>query len=426
LSDRAPSPFRDALSLLGPGPFRRYMIGESVSMTGTWMQMMAQSWVVTTLTSSALMLGVINFASGVPMLLLSMIGGTFADRHDKRAILMICLGVQIALSIVMGGLILTGQIAIWHVIAIAALLGIVNAFEMPAVSALVPELVSKDRIKDAIALDRALFHATRLVGPAIAGVVIAAFGNAVAFFVNAFSFVPLIIALLTLPPRPTGTAEEEEARTGGMGDALMFVRTDRPTLAMVALMAANTLFVFPIMMVLLPLYAKVTLGLGAGGFGTLMSAAALGSLVGSLGLMGVAPAQRLSRLVMACAGATVAVGVLAAAQHLLLAMAALAVMSVALSTLFGLANTIVIERTPVPLRGRVSAVIGIASFGLMPFAGLAVSAYADAIGMRGAIATGAAAFGLVSAAVLMMAGRHVSEAPERAAEHAEPAPVETP
>lgn len=420
MSDSAKPGFAHALTLLGPGPFRRYMIGESISMTGTWMQMMAQSWVVTTLTSSVFMLGVINFASGVPMLLLSMVGGTAADRLDKRAILMACLAAQAAMAVLVGALVMGNALALWHLIAVSVVLGVINAFEMPAVSALVPELVDKDRIKDAIALDRSLFHATRLVGPAVAGMVIAAWGNAVAFFVNALSFLPLMIALMTLPERPAGTAEEEEQRAGGMGDALAFVRTDRPTLAMVALVGATTLFVFPIMLVMLPLYAKDALGLGASAMGFLMSATAVGSLTGSLGLIGVRHDQRLGRLVAGSIGITVAVATLAVAQGLAVAAGAMALMAVCLSTLVGLSNTIVIERTPVALRGRVSAITGIANFGLMPFTGLGVTALADAITMRQAIGVCAAAFAVVALVVLLVAGKHPNEAVIRA--EAQPSP----
>src|SRR5260221_7340220 len=127
--------------LLRSGPFARYMRGEAISMTGTWMQLMAQSWVMTTLTSSAVMLGMVNFATGVPMIALSMIGGSFADRADKRNILLVTQVVQILLAVLVGWLVATGRIEIWHVLAVAALLGISNSFEMPAAAALVPELV---------------------------------------------------------------------------------------------------------------------------------------------------------------------------------------------------------------------------------------------------------------------------------------------
>ena len=139
------------LALLRPGPFRRYIIGTSISDTGTWMQIMAQGWVMSTLTDKAIMLGMVNFAAGLPMIFLTMFGGSMADRFDKRRILIWTQVVQIALAIVVGILIFSGRIQIWHIIAVAGLLGIAFAFEHPALAALVPELVTHEEIAGAVA-----------------------------------------------------------------------------------------------------------------------------------------------------------------------------------------------------------------------------------------------------------------------------------
>src|SRR5882724_7486470 len=153
-----------ALALLRPGAFRRYIIGSAISDTGTWMQVMAQGWVMSTLTNKAILLGMANFAAGIPTLALTMIGGSVADRHDKRLILIATQVVQIATAITLGALVMAGRIQIWHVVLISAVLGTCIAFEMPAISALVPELVKKEEIATAIALDRSVFHGSRLVG----------------------------------------------------------------------------------------------------------------------------------------------------------------------------------------------------------------------------------------------------------------------
>src|SRR5438477_6328123 len=139
MNSDAPASRGKMLALLRPGPFRRYIIGTSISDTGTWMQIMAQGWVMSTLTDQAIMLGMVNFAAGLPMIFLTMFGGSAADRFDKRRILVWTQVVQIALAVVIGLLILTGRIQIWHIIAVAGLLGIAFAFEHPALSALVPE-----------------------------------------------------------------------------------------------------------------------------------------------------------------------------------------------------------------------------------------------------------------------------------------------
>ena len=159
------------------------------------MQVMTQGWVMATLTSSAFMLGLVNLCAGLPMLALTMVGGSAADKFDKRKILLITQYVQIVLAISIGLLIWSGKIQIWHIFVFAALLGVSNSFEMPTLSALVPELVKRDEIQSAISIDRSVFHGSRVVGPAIGGYLISAWGMASAFFANAISFVALIVAI---------------------------------------------------------------------------------------------------------------------------------------------------------------------------------------------------------------------------------------
>src|ERR1700756_412917 len=223
---------RHALRVLRAGPFRRYIIGSSISDTGTWMQVMAQGYVMSTLTNKALLLGMANLAAGLPMLLLTMAGGSVADRFDKRKILLATQYLQIALAISIGLLIMSGKIQIWHILAFAVVLGISNSFEMPTLNAFVPELVTRGEIQSAIAVDRAVFHASRVVGPAFAGILISAWGAASAFFCNAISFIAMIIALFTIPPRSRGTAEEESKRASGIKDGFRYVAKDKPSLAM--------------------------------------------------------------------------------------------------------------------------------------------------------------------------------------------------
>jgi MFS family permease len=391
-----------ARALLRGGPFARYMAGEGISMTGTWMQAMAQSWVMTTLTDSAAMLGMVNFATGLPMIALSMVGGSFADRYDKRNILLLTQVVQILLALLVGWLVASGQIQIWHILAVAILLGVSASFEMPAASALVPELVAKSQVATAIAIDRSVFHGTRLIGPALAGYVIGFWGPASAFFINAFSFIALMVALFTLSPRAKGSVEEEEQRLGGMKQGLAYVRSDKPTLAMIALMASTTVFVFPVMVVMLPLYVKNVLQLGPDKMGLLMGISGIGSLTGSIGLLGVRRENRRRLLLGAVFGVTLALTGLSAAHWFAVAAGSLILLSLGVSTIIGLANTVVQERAPGPMRGRVSAIAGLSFFGLMPFAGLGITTVADRMGIRTALLVSAAAY--ITAAIYVLAG----------------------
>src|SRR4029078_1389354 len=158
-----------SLALLRQGPFRRYIIGSLISDSGTWMQMMAQSWVMSGLTSKAILLGLVNFAAGLPALILAPIAGSLADRMDKRKLLVAKQIVQIIFAVALGLLVMSGHVRVWHIIFFALLLGIAFSYEVPSISALFPDLVNRDEIAAAVALDRSVFHGSRLIGPSLAG-----------------------------------------------------------------------------------------------------------------------------------------------------------------------------------------------------------------------------------------------------------------
>jgi MFS family permease len=400
---------RNALRVLRAGPFRRFIIGSAISDTGTWMQVMAQGYVMSTLTNKALLLGMANFAAGLPMLALTMLGGSAADRFDKRKILLVTQYVQIALAIAIGLLIMSGKIAIWHIFGFAMILGISNSFEMPTLNAFVPELVARNEIQSAIAIDRAAFHGSRVVGPALAGIFISAWGAASAFFANAISFVALIIALFIIPPRRRGSAEEEEKRASGIKDGFRYVAMDKPSLAMIALIATTTVFIFPIITVMMPLYVRVVLGLGADKFGFLMGASAVGSVVGAIFLISIPRDKRVPLMMVDVGIVACAIFGLSRAPSFYVATALLIFNSLGLSMNFGLANTIVQERAPDYLRGRVAAVFMLSFVGLMPVAGLGITSVSDLIGMRSALAIAAVFYAVISLFVLARVRRQCSE-----------------
>jgi len=414
---------RNALRVLRPGAFRRYIIGSAISDTGTWMQVFAQGWVMATLTSSAFMLGLANFCAGVPMLALMMVGGSAADIFDKRKILLITQYVQIGIAISIGLLIWSGKVAIWQIFVFAAIQGISNSFEMPTLSALVPELVKREEIQAAISLDRSVFHGSRVVGPAIGGVLVSAWGLASAFFANALSFVALIIAILTLPPRRKGTVEEEEKRTTGMKEGLRFVAKDPPSRAMIILIATQSFCIFPIITVMMPLYVRMVLRLGPDKLGFLMGASAIGALVGSIFLIGL-PRDKRIPLMMGCAAAVVVAMLgLSRGPSFLVATGLLIVNSLGLATNFGLCSTIVQERAPDYLRGRVSGVFMLSFVGVMPFAGLGVTSLSDFIGMRTALAIAAILYGTITLFVLARVRKQCCEPAVSGTPPAETPPV---
>jgi MFS family permease len=414
---------KDALDLLRPGPFRRYILGAAISDTGTWMQVMAQGWVVSTLTNKAIVLGLVNLAAGLPTLALTMYGGSLADRYDKRKILIATQIVQIASAIVLGYLVMANTIQIWHVIILATVLGAAIAFEIPAISALVPELVERKQIGAAVNMDRAVFHGSRFIGSSVAGILVSSWGAASAFFANAISFVALIISLGSLPARKQGTKEEEEQRRSSMMDGLRYVKSDHVMVAMVALIALTTIFVFPIVSpVMLPLYVRNILHLGPRELGWLMAMSATGAFSGALGLLTIAPGKRYKFMTGNAVGIAAGLLCMSLSTNFWLTAPAMAFLAVGLSMNFGLANTIVQERAPAPLRGRISAVFGMSFFGLMPIAGLLVPGFSDLVGMRTALGVAAVLFATGAFFILRAAGRKACEASVTTANEIEPTP----
>jgi MFS family permease len=424
MSADAPGSRRKMLALLHAGPFRRFIIGSLISDSGTWMQWMAQGYVMSTLTDSAFLIGLATFATGVMTIIFAPSGGSAADRLDKRKILIAAQIAQVLLAVVMGWLVQTNQIQLWQIIIFGSLLGIAIAFEMPAISALVPELVKRDEIASAVALDRSVFHGSRLIGPSVAGYFIGWWGTASAFFANAFSFIALIIALVSLPKRAIGTAEEEAQRKTGFAEGIRYVRSNRIIISMVMLIACNTIFIFPaISPAMLPLYVRHILHLGARELGWLMAVSGTGAFLGAVGLLTVERERRLKFMSFNVVAIAVGVFCMSRSHSFLFTAFAMGLVAIALSMNFGLANTIVQEHAPPALRGRVSAVFGMSFFGLMPVGALVVPGVSDLIGMRTALALASVIYGIAAIYVLSMAGRHVCDRPEAPISESEMAPI---
>lgn len=393
------------------GAFSRYIAGEAISMTGTWMQTFAQGWVLTGLTSNALVLALVNLAQGIPTILLTFVGGSSADKYDKRLIIHAALAIQLIIAAAMGWLILGGHVEVWHLAVAAVILGVVYAFEVPAVAAFVPELVRKEEMSQAIAIDRSVFHATRLLGPATAGLLVQKVGLASAYFLNAASYLALIAAILTIKARPRSSAEDQAKREGGIGPGLAFVRNDAPTRGMILLLCSVTSFASPVLMILLPLYARNTLHFDSGHAGVLTSLSGVGALTGSLGLLLIRPTFRATALRLASVTIVLALLGLSQATTLLFACISIVGLTLGLSTTFGVANIVIQERAPDHLRGRISGVASLSFFGILPFAGLLSGGLVQLVGMRPALMIAAACLALAAGAVLLHRHGAVSTAP---------------
>jgi len=317
--------------------------------------------------------------------------------------------LQIGIAVSLGLLIWSKNIVIWQVFIFASIQGLSNSFEMPTLNAFVPELVKRDEIQSAISIDRTVFHGSRMMGFSLSGILISALGMASAFFANAVSFVAFIIALSTIPPRARGTAEEEEKRASGIKDGFRYVAKDKPSLAMIGLIAATTVLIFPIITVMMPLYGKLVLHLAADRVGFLMGASAVGSVIGAIFLISIPRDRRVPFMMVNVGIVACAIFTLSRAPGFYLATVVLIFNSLGLAMNFGLANTIVQERAPDYLRGRVSAVFMLSFVGLMPVAGLGITSVSDLIGMRTALAIAAVCYAAIALVVLARVRRQCSE-----------------
>jgi MFS family permease len=372
-----------SLQPLRHSDFRRYWIGQAVSLVGTWMQVMALGWVVTGLSSDALVLGLLNASSALPILLLSLKGGEIADRVEKRRILIVTQLALMALAFVTAALVSSGRIQLWHVFALSVVQGVATAFDLPAAQSMPPELVEPKEIPNAVGLMQSIFHGARLVGPAVAGILIARLGNASAFVANGASFVAVIGTLLAITPRPPKPRAAGQ-RGGGrarIAEGFAYVRKDRATSALITLLTLVTTFVFPFLVVLMVYYVRYTLGVDdASDLGTLMSTSGLGSLTGSIALLSGSARTRRAWLVGAVVGVALGMLGLSLAHDLAHAVPCSFVLSFSVSSLMGRVSQMIQERVPGELRGRVVSITSLAFTGVMPFAGMAWSFLVDRLG----------------------------------------------
>ena len=391
---------RHSLSVLRSGVFGRFMIAEFISMIGAWMQTQAQQFLVEERAHTSLDQALISFALMIVIPLFGPWGGSLADRSDRRRILITVIGIQAILAASVGVLAQAQWLQMWQLTVVAVILGITHAFEGPAYSALLPSLVPREKLGAAVALDRSVFHAGRIIGPALAGIMVASWGVSSAFYANSLSFLGPLIILASLPPRVRGSEEEEHARKTGFADGFRFVRGDAPTYRMVLIMAANALFCSPFVMVLLTFYARRELRLDPAQVGWLMSLTGIGALIASFGLLAIPARKRPSYLRLGAACSVVAMGALAVAGNFLVAALAYGVLTLGLNFIFGIGNQLVQERAPDALRGRVSAVASLSFVAVIPFSGIFAALLDVWVGMRWALVICAVGYAIVAGPLL--------------------------
>jgi len=381
--------------------FRVYWTGSLLSNTGTWMQTLAQSWLVYQLTGSALLLGTVNFLQGLPSLFLALVGGVLADRIERRKLMLITQVAQMALALLLAGLTLAGVVRVEQVMVIAFLSGLVNAIATPTRQGIISDLVPREDLQNAIAVSSAQFQTSQLVGPAIAGVLVATVGAGWAFLLNGLSFGAVIVSLLMLrlPPWKAPAVKVPMWRSAREGVSFVFHHQVLGTLVLVA--AVPALFLRPSQQSLLPVFAASVLDVGATGLGLLMSANGAGALAGALLVASLGRIHHRG-LLQLCSGVAYGVAlILFAASRRLELSAALLFLGAAFSMIFtSLNQTFLQTLAPDEMRGRVLSVLTLTTFGMIPLGSFIAGAAAEQWGAAVVVAAGGAISALFMLAVL--------------------------
>ncbi len=345
--------------------FRLFWFGQIISLSGTWMHSLAQSWLVYSLTKSPLYLGIIASAASLPILFFTLFGGMVADRFPKRNILVATQTLSMLLALVIAVLAGEGIIQVWHVGVVAALLGTVNAFDVPARQAFLAEVVEKADITNAIALNSAAFNGARIVGPVIAGFIIAGVGIPACFFINAVSFIPVIIALTRIKARIT-TRTYDKGLFKDMADGWRFVSGEKEVLAIMSWIALFSLLGIPYV-TLLPVLAGEVLSVGARGLSLLMAFAGAGSLIAAMTIAFRGDVRR-KDLFIPLSGLVFSAAILgisfSSSFHLSLALILCAGWGVV--SFLATSNGFIQQAVPDSLRGRVMSVYTLVFLGLAP------------------------------------------------------------
>jgi MFS family permease len=366
--------------------FQLFIAGQLVSLIGTWMQTTAQLWLVYDLTHSPALLGIFGFANQIPMLVLASVGGYVGDRYSRHRGVIATQTISMLLAFILAGLTLSHHIHEWSLIAITFLVGIVNAFDVPIRQAFFVEMVGKEDLPNAIALNSSIFNGARVVGPAIAGFAIAWIGAGWCFFLNGLSFFAVILALLAMRIQPQERKPSTESPLQSLLEGFRFAMKDRPIRSALLLLSLLSLLGLQYS-VFMPIFANDILHAGARGLGLLMSAAGVGAVLGALQFAARTTYKGLAKWIAAMS-VICACGLIVFSQsHVFwLSAAVLFVVGFAATSQMAATNTTVQNRVPDELRGRVMAVYATMFMGVQPLGALLAGGIAKRIGAPSTLA----------------------------------------
>lgn len=397
------SRFHDTVRSLKHRNFQLFFSGQMISLVGTWMDTVAEAWLVYRLTGSSLLLGTVTFAGQIPVFLLAPLSGMVADRFNRRKIVIATQASSMVLASILAALTLSKHVTVMQVIALAALMGVVNAFDIPARQSFLVEMVGRGDLMNAIALNSSMFNGARIIGPAIAGILVASIGEGWCFFANAVSYIAVIAGLLmmrvpqrTIPPILASPWEH-------MAEGFRFVRNTAPIRALLMLIGVVSLVAMPYS-VLMPVFAAKILHGNARTLGILMGATGVGAMSGALLLASRRGVGGLGKWVaIACGAFGTTLILFSFSRWWLLSAVLLVGVGFAMMTQMSSSNTLVQAMVPDRLRGRTMAVYSMMFMGMAPFGALMSGAAADRIGAPRTVAIG----GVLAIAGAIAFGRYL-------------------
>ncbi len=392
-----------SLRALGHRNFRLFWTGQLISLVGTWMQTIARGWLVLELTHSPFWLGMVGFANAFPVLLLSLWGGVIADRWPKRNLIIFTQAVSMLMAFVLAALTFMGTIQVWHIIAVSLVLGTIFAFDAPTRQSFTVEMVGKDDLMNAVALNSSIFNGARVLGPAIGAIVLASQGAGMAFLLNGISYLAVLYGLFKMNVPKADPKRESQRSKGQIKEGLSYVRHHETIGTLMLLIAVISVFAFPYS-TLMPIFADSILRVGQGGYGMLMALSGIGSLIGALSLTlqsGRSTIKRGRIIFFGAIGLPLFLGVFSWSTNYLLSLAMLAGLGWTMISINATINTVIQTNVPDELRGRVNGVFAFLFIGVAPLGQLQTGLVADHFGAPVALGVGAVVTGLVVIYILV-------------------------
>ena len=372
--------------------FQLFFGGQIISLVGTWMQTVAQAWLIYRLTGSSVLLGVLGFVGQIPIFLLSPLAGLAADRWPRRRVVILTQTASMLLAFILAALTLTGHIRVWEIIVLATMLGIVNAFDVPARQSFLIEMVGREDLLNAIALNSSMFNLARVAGPAIAAAVVAAVGEGWCFLLNGVSYLAVIAGLFLMRIEKAYAVHDGSAPLDKLREGLRFVRHTKPIRALLTL-AATVSFMALSYTVLMPIFADRILHGGVNAYGWLMGAVGVGAMFGALALAVRHELRGLGNVVAYSAtGLGISLVLFSASHWYWVSLAILVISGFTMMMQFTATNTLIQAMVPDQLRGRVMSIYSMMFLGMTPLGSLLAGALAEHIGAPVTVAIG----GLVS------------------------------